>query len=55
MIFFSSVLKVHGELNSDLPANIIKDYTIATNRHLTVSNPLFLHTVDFAKMLHTLT
>ncbi|XP_075896154.1 DDB1- and CUL4-associated factor 17 isoform X2 [Nelusetta ayraudi] len=30
-----NVLKVLGELNSNLPANIIKDFTIATNRNLT--------------------
>lgn len=44
VIFVSSVLKIHGELNIDLPANIMNDYTIATNRNLTVSNLPFLHT-----------
>lgn len=40
--FFSSVLKVHGELNSDLPAKITTDFTIETNRNLTVSSSPFL-------------
>lgn len=44
--FFSvSVLKILGELNSVLPAKIVEDFSIATNRNINVSIVLIYRAV----------